>query len=78
MLLTALNKGVLNTPIKRYIHKLADETERLNTRHILQQRETENLRNVSRGVLASMAYWHYVPLHINLYVKVLTLAKIKS
>jgi hypothetical protein len=35
--------GVLNTPTKRYIHKLADETEKLNTRHILQQRETDNL-----------------------------------
>jgi hypothetical protein len=30
--------SVLNTPIKQYIHKLADETEKLNTCHILQQR----------------------------------------
>jgi hypothetical protein len=43
MLSTALNQGVLNMPIKRYIHKLVDETEKLNTRHILQQRETDNL-----------------------------------
>jgi hypothetical protein len=35
MLLTALNQGVLNTPTKRYIHKLADELERLNTRNTL-------------------------------------------
>ena len=46
MLLTALNQGVLNTPTKQYIHKLADETERLNTRNILQQRETDNLRSI--------------------------------
>jgi hypothetical protein len=46
MLSTALNQGVLNTPTKRYIYKLADEAERLNTRHILQQRETENLRSI--------------------------------
>jgi hypothetical protein len=31
----ALNQGVLNTPIKRYINKLADKTERLNTRNTL-------------------------------------------
>ena len=46
VLSTALNQGVLNTPTKRYIHKLADETERLNTRTILQQRETDNLRSI--------------------------------
>ena len=46
VLSTALNEGVLNTPTKRYIHKLADETEKLNTRHILQQRETDNLRSI--------------------------------
>ena len=46
MLSTALNEGILNTPTKRYIHKLADETERLNTRNILQQRETDNLRSI--------------------------------
>jgi hypothetical protein len=46
MLSTALNQGVLNTPTKRYIHKLADETEWLNTCHILQQRETDNLRSI--------------------------------
>jgi len=38
--------GVLNTPTKRYIHKLVDETEKLNTRNTLQQRETENLRSI--------------------------------
>ncbi|KFY32645.1 hypothetical protein V493_00004, partial [Pseudogymnoascus sp. VKM F-4281 (FW-2241)] len=46
VLSTAINQGVLNTPTKRYIHKLADETERLNTRNILQQRETDNLRSI--------------------------------
>ena len=46
VLSTALNQGVLNTPTKQYIHKLADETERLNTRNILQQRETDNLRSI--------------------------------
>ena len=43
VLSTTINRSVLNTPTKRYIHKLADETERLNTRHTLQQRETDNL-----------------------------------
>ncbi|KFY20380.1 hypothetical protein V493_07691, partial [Pseudogymnoascus sp. VKM F-4281 (FW-2241)] len=46
VLSTALNHGVLNTPTKQYIHKLADETERLNTCNILQQRETDNLRSI--------------------------------
>jgi uncharacterized protein (DUF3084 family) len=36
----------LNTPTKRYIHKLADESERLNTRNILQKRECNNLRSI--------------------------------
>ena len=35
VLSTTISRGILNTPTKRYIHKLADETERLNTRHIL-------------------------------------------
>jgi len=35
VLSTTINRSVLNTPTKRYIHKLADETERLNTRNIL-------------------------------------------
>ncbi|KFY18076.1 hypothetical protein V492_00173 [Pseudogymnoascus sp. VKM F-4246] len=43
---TTISHGILDTPTKRYIHKLVDETERLNTRHILQQRETENLRSI--------------------------------
>ncbi|KFY46839.1 hypothetical protein V494_00295 [Pseudogymnoascus sp. VKM F-4513 (FW-928)] len=43
---TTISRGILDTPTKRYIHKLADETERLNTRNILQQRETENLRSI--------------------------------
>ncbi|KFY32319.1 hypothetical protein V493_00309, partial [Pseudogymnoascus sp. VKM F-4281 (FW-2241)] len=38
--------GVLNTPTKQYINKLADETEKLNTRNTLQQRETDNLRSI--------------------------------
>ena len=46
VLSTTISRGILNTPTKRYIHKLADETERLNTRHILQQRETDNLRSI--------------------------------
>ncbi|PQM43923.1 hypothetical protein VE01_10819 [Pseudogymnoascus verrucosus] len=46
VLSTALNQGVLNTPTKRYIHKLADETERLNTRNTLQKRECDNLRSI--------------------------------
>ena len=36
----------MNSPTKRYIHKLADETEKLNTCHILQQKETDNLRSI--------------------------------
>ncbi|KFY18196.1 hypothetical protein V492_00084 [Pseudogymnoascus sp. VKM F-4246] len=46
VLSSTISRGILDTPTKRYIHKLADETERLNTRHILQQRETENLRSI--------------------------------
>ncbi|KFX98459.1 hypothetical protein V490_02294, partial [Pseudogymnoascus sp. VKM F-3557] len=46
VLSSTISRGILDTPTKRYIHKLADETERLNTRNILQKRETENLRNV--------------------------------
>jgi len=46
VLSTTINRSVLNTPTKRYIHKLADETERLNTRNKLQQRETDNLRSI--------------------------------
>ncbi|KFY91589.1 hypothetical protein V500_04588, partial [Pseudogymnoascus sp. VKM F-4518 (FW-2643)] len=46
VLSTTINCSVLNTPTKRYIYKLADKTERLNTRHILQQRETDNLRSI--------------------------------
>jgi hypothetical protein len=42
----AINEGILNTPTKSYIHKLADETERLNTHYILQKRETDNLRSI--------------------------------
>jgi hypothetical protein len=48
VLSTALNQGILNTPTKRYIHKLADETERLNTHYILQKREVDNLRNITQ------------------------------
>ena len=48
MLSTALKsvKGVLNTPTTRYIRKLVDETERLNTRHFLHEREVDNLRSI--------------------------------
>ena len=46
VLSATISRGVLNTPTKRYIYKLADETEKLNTRHILQQRETDNLRSI--------------------------------
>ncbi|KFZ19103.1 hypothetical protein V501_00818 [Pseudogymnoascus sp. VKM F-4519 (FW-2642)] len=41
---TISRSSALNTPIKRYINKLADETERLNTRNTLRKRETDNLR----------------------------------
>ncbi|KFY24661.1 hypothetical protein V493_05108, partial [Pseudogymnoascus sp. VKM F-4281 (FW-2241)] len=43
----ALNEP-LNSPIKRYIHKLADKTEQLSTHYILQKREVENLRNITQ------------------------------
>ncbi|KFY26336.1 hypothetical protein V493_04150, partial [Pseudogymnoascus sp. VKM F-4281 (FW-2241)] len=43
----ALN-GPLNSPTKRYIHKLADKTEQLSTHYILQKREVENLRNITQ------------------------------
>jgi len=46
LLSSTISRGILNTPTKRYIHKLADETEKLNTRSILQQRETDNLRSI--------------------------------
>ena len=46
VLSATISRGVLNTPTKRYIHKLADKTEKLNTRNILQQRETDNLRSI--------------------------------
>ncbi|KFY31619.1 hypothetical protein V493_00952, partial [Pseudogymnoascus sp. VKM F-4281 (FW-2241)] len=46
VLSATISRGVLNTPTKRYINKLADETERLNTHNILQQRETDNLRSI--------------------------------
>jgi hypothetical protein len=46
VLSSTISRGILNTPTKQCIHKLADETEKLNTRHILQQRETDNLRNI--------------------------------
>ena len=53
MLSKALNEGILNTPTKSYIHKLADETERLNTHYILQKRETDNLRSIIQKRRAS-------------------------
>jgi len=48
VLSTALESvsGVLNTPTTRYIRRLADETERLNTRHFLHEREVDNLRSI--------------------------------
>jgi hypothetical protein len=46
VLSSTISRGILNTPTKRYIHKFADETEKLNTRNILQQRETDNLRSI--------------------------------
>jgi hypothetical protein len=36
----------LKTPVARYIQKLADETERLNARDSIRQREIENLRTI--------------------------------
>ena len=47
MLSKALNEP-LNSPTKRYIHKLADKTEQLSTHYILQKREVENLRNITQ------------------------------
>ncbi len=45
VLVTALEtRTVLNTPTTRYIRRLADATERFNTRNFLHQRETDNLR----------------------------------
>jgi hypothetical protein len=44
---TALKaQTVLNTPVNRYVRKLAEETERLNTRDTIRKRETENLRAI--------------------------------
>ncbi|KFY93533.1 hypothetical protein V498_04362, partial [Pseudogymnoascus sp. VKM F-4517 (FW-2822)] len=43
---TISRSSALNTPTKRYINKLADETERLNTRNTLQKRECDNLRSI--------------------------------
>jgi hypothetical protein len=44
---TALKaQTVLNTPVTRYVRKLAEETERLNTRDTIRKRETENLRAI--------------------------------
>jgi uncharacterized protein (DUF3084 family) len=42
---TAL-EGPITSPTKRYICKLADEAERLNTHHILHEREVDNLRQI--------------------------------
>jgi hypothetical protein len=39
-------REVLNTPTTRYIQKLANETERLNTQSIIQQHETDNLQAI--------------------------------
>ena len=48
-LATALQaRTVLNTLTTRYIQKLADETERQNTRIFLQQREVDNLRAITQ------------------------------
>ncbi len=44
VLSSTISRAVLTTPTKRYINKLADETERLNTRNTLQKRECDNLR----------------------------------
>ncbi|KFY67670.1 hypothetical protein V496_01478 [Pseudogymnoascus sp. VKM F-4515 (FW-2607)] len=46
VLSSTISRGVLNTPTKRYINKLADETERLNTRNTLQKGECDNLRSI--------------------------------
>jgi hypothetical protein len=36
----------LDTPITRYVTRLADETERLTACHIIHQRNTDNLRAI--------------------------------
>ena len=47
MLETALKtRTVLNTPVTRYVRKLAEETERLSTRNTIRKRESENLRAI--------------------------------
>jgi len=47
---TALEaRTVLNTPITRYVQKLADETVRLNTCAVIQQRDTDNLRTIVKS-----------------------------
>ena len=47
MLSTALEaRTVLNTPTTRYIQKLANATERLNTQNFLHQRDADNLRSI--------------------------------
>jgi hypothetical protein len=49
MLDTALKaQTILNTPVTRYVRGLADETERLNTRHTICKRGTENLCAISK------------------------------
>ena len=47
VLSTALEaRTVLNTPTTRYIQKLANATERLNTQNFLHQRDADNLRSI--------------------------------
>jgi hypothetical protein len=36
----------LDTPITRYVTRLADEMERLTARHIIRQRDTDNLQAI--------------------------------
>ena len=49
MLKTALQaRTILNTPIICYVQKLANKTERLNTRDIICQRETNNLWAIAK------------------------------
>jgi hypothetical protein len=39
----------LKTPVVRYVRKLADESERSNTREIIRQREVTNLRTIAEA-----------------------------
>ena len=79
MLKTTLQSCIaLNSPTTRYIQKLSDETERLNTRDIIRKRETENLRVIiktrkesKKGKRAVLRGYFYISIE-ELYIAVVT------